>query len=122
MTNILVTGGAGYIGSHTVRILKQAGYGVVVYDNLSRGHREAVNGFTLIEGDTSDSAKVAAVCKEYKVGAVMHFAAHSQVGESVEKPALYYQNNILGGLKLLQVVMETGVKYCSDNKDRKSVV
>jgi UDP-glucose 4-epimerase len=111
MINILVTGGAGYIGSHALRTLKQAGYGVVVYDNLSRGHREAVTGFTLIEGDTSDSAKVAAACKEYKVGAVMHFAAHSLVGESVKKPALYYENNVVGGLRLLQEVMKAGVKY-----------
>ncbi len=111
MFNILVTGGAGYIGSHAVRILREAGYGVVVYDNLSRGHREAVNGFAFVEGNTADSARVKAVCEEYKVGAVMHFAAHSQVGESVEQPRLYYENNVVGGLKLLEAVLDTGIKY-----------
>lgn len=111
MFNILVTGGAGYIGSHAVRILREAGYGVVVYDNLSRGHREAVNGFAFVEGNIADSARVKAVCEEYKVGAVMHFAAHSQVGESVEQPRLYYENNVVGGLKLLEAVLDTGIKY-----------
>lgn len=109
--NILVTGGAGYIGSHAVRALKNAGYGVVVYDNLSRGHREAVEGFELVEGDTADSKKVIAIFKEFEIGAVMHFAAHSQVGESVEKPALYYGNNVIGGLKLLDAILAAGVKY-----------
>lgn len=109
--NILVTGGAGYIGSHALRVLERAGYGVVVYDNLSRGHREAVQEFNLIEGDTAESKKVRAICNEFEIGAVMHFAAHSQVGESVEKPALYYENNVLGGLVLLQAIMDAGVKY-----------
>ncbi len=109
--NILVTGGAGYIGSHVVRILKRAGYEAVVYDNLSRGHREAVHGFKLVEGDIADSNQVAAACKDYNVKAVMHFAAHSQVGESIEKPALYFENNVLGGLKLLQAIMDVGIKY-----------
>jgi len=109
--NIMVTGGAGYIGSHTARILKQAGLGVVVYDNFSRGHREAIEGFTLIEGDTADSDKITTACKEFKIGAVMHFAAHSQVGESVARPRLYYANNVIGGLKLLEAVLDAGIKY-----------
>jgi len=109
--NILVTGGAGYIGSHTVRILKQAGFGVVVYDNFSRGHREAIEGFMVVEGDTADTGLLKKVLLEQKIDAVMHFAAHSQVGESVEKPALYYENNVIGGLKLLEAVLDAGVKH-----------
>jgi UDP-glucose 4-epimerase len=109
--NIMVTGGAGYIGSHTVRVLKSAGYGVVVYDNFSRGHLEAVEGFKVVEGGTADTGLLKKVLKEQKIDAVMHFAAHSQVGESVEKPALYYENNVIGGLKLLEVVMDAGIKH-----------
>jgi len=111
MINILVTGGAGYIGSHAVRTFRKAGYGVIIYDNLSRGHREAVKDFDLVEGDTADSGKLLSLFKERQIGAVMHFAAHSQVGESVEKPALYYGNNVIGGLKLLDAVLAAGVKY-----------
>jgi UDP-glucose 4-epimerase len=111
VTNVLVTGGAGYIGSHTVGVLKRSGYEVVAYDNLSRGHRDAVKGVKLVEGDTADCEKVEKVCKEYNIGAVMHFAAHSQVGESVEKPALYYENNVIGGLKLLQAILKAGINY-----------
>ncbi len=111
MMNVLVTGGAGYIGAHAVRVLKSAGYGVVVLDNFSRGHREAVKDFTVIEGDIADQKLVGRICREFKVGAVMHFAAHSQVGESVEKPALYYENNVIGGLMLLETVREVGVQY-----------
>jgi UDP-glucose-4-epimerase GalE len=111
MQAILVTGGAGYIGSHTVRILKQAGFEPVVYDNFSRGHRRAVEGFRVVEGDTGDLENLSRVMKDYKPSAVMHFAAHSQVGESVEKPALYYANNVIGGLTLLEAVRKAGVKY-----------
>ena len=109
MINVLVTGGAGYIGSHTARALKQAGYGVVVYDNFCRGHHRAVNGFKVVEGDTAERKKLLSACREFKVGAVMHFAAHSQVGESVEKPDLYYANNVAGGISLLNAVLEAGV-------------
>jgi UDP-glucose 4-epimerase len=111
MINVLITGGAGYIGSHTVRILRRAGYGVVVYDNFSRGHREAVEGFTVVEGDTADSGLLKRVLNEQKIEAVIHFAAHSQVGESVKEPVLYYQNNVRGGLKLLEAVLAAGVEY-----------
>jgi UDP-glucose 4-epimerase len=110
LLNVLVTGGAGYIGSHAVRVLKDAGYKAVVYDNFNRGHREAVKDFTVIEGNIADRKKVMGVCKEYQIGAVMHFAAHSQVGESVEKPALYYINNVSGGLIMLDAVVEAGVR------------
>jgi UDP-glucose 4-epimerase len=111
MFTVLVTGGAGYIGSHTVRILKQAGFSVVVFDNFSRGHLEAVEGYTVVEGDTADTGLLKKVLKEKKIDVAMHFAAHSQVGESVEKPALYYDNNVIGGLKLLEAVMDAGIKY-----------
>lgn len=108
---ILVTGGAGYIGSHAVRVLVRAGHEVVVYDNFSRGHREAVEGFAVVEGDIADRAKLEQVLTEHRVSAVMHFAAHSQVGESVEKPAVYYMNNVVGGLSLLGAVLAAGVKH-----------
>lgn len=108
MINVLVTGGAGYIGSHTALALQKAGFRVVVYDNMSRGHQEAVKGFTVIEGDIADRNKVIGVCRDCDIGAVMHFAAHSQVGESVEKPSLYYDNNVIGGLTLLEAIREAG--------------
>ncbi len=111
MINVLVTGGAGYIGSHTVRALQRAGYGAIVYDNFSRGHRQAVEGFTIIEGSTTEHVKLSKVFREFQINAVMHFAAHSQVGESVEKPDLYYFNNVIGGFSLLRAVLEAGVKY-----------
>jgi UDP-glucose-4-epimerase GalE len=111
MMTVMVTGGAGYIGAHAVRVLNGAGYGVVVLDNFSRGHQAAVEGFTVIEGDIADQQLVGRICREFEVGAVMHFAAHSQVGESVEKPALYYENNVIGGLNLLEALRGAGVKY-----------
>jgi UDP-glucose 4-epimerase len=110
MANVLVTGGAGYIGSHTLRLLEQAGYGVVVYDNFTRGHREAIENYAVVEGDIADRNKVVSVCREYMIETVMHFAAHSQVGESMEKPALYYANNVVGGLTLLEAVIEAKVR------------
>ncbi len=110
MINVLVTGGAGYIGSHALRALRGAGYGVVVYDNFSRGHLKAVHGFNVVEGDTADKAKLVELLRKEEIGAVMHFAAHSQVGESVEKPALYYGNNVKGGLSLLEAMLEADVK------------
>ena len=111
MQTILVTGGAGYIGSHAVRVLKRAGFEPVIYDNFSRGHRQAVEGFNVVEGDTYDSEKLRKVMEEFKPTAVMHFAAHSQVGESVEKPAIYYGNNVRSGLVLLETTREAGIEY-----------
>lgn len=108
---VLVTGGAGYIGSHTVRHLDQAGYEPVVYDNFSRGHREAVQGFEVVSGEIHDSEKLVETIQKYGISAVVHFAAHSQVGESVKDPALYYENNVGGGLNLLNVVRELQVPY-----------
>src|SRR5204863_5956833 len=91
---VLVTGGAGYIGSHAAKALHRAGYRVVVYDNLVAGHREAVRYGELVEADISDGAAVRRAISSHGVTAVMHFAAFLDVGESVRKPALYYRNNV----------------------------
>ena len=106
---ILVTGGAGYIGSHAVRLLKKAGHEVWVYDNLSRGHRQAVPEGLLIEGDVGDRAKVTTVLNDKSIDAVMHFAAFALVGESVSQPNLYYQNNVIETLNLLEAMQDAGV-------------
>jgi UDP-arabinose 4-epimerase len=107
---ILVTGGAGYIGSHACKVLARAGYRPVVLDNLSRGHREAVRWGPLVEGDIADRARLRAACAEHRVSAVIHFAAFAYVGESVENPGLYYRNNLGGSLALLEAMREAGVR------------
>ncbi len=105
---ILVTGGAGYVGSHACKALAGAGYRPIVYDNLSRGHREAVRWGPLIEGDLNDTDQVAAALQTHRVTAVMHFAAYAYVGESVGEPATYYRNNVGGTLALLEAMRRTG--------------
>jgi UDP-arabinose 4-epimerase len=107
--SVLVTGGAGYIGSHACKALAQAGYNPVTYDNLSRGHRHAVRWGPLVEGDVGDRAAVVAALKAHDVAAVMHFAAFAYVGESGTDPALYYRNNVIGTLTLLDAMREAGV-------------
>ncbi|MDX1943969.1 MAG: UDP-glucose 4-epimerase GalE [Pirellulaceae bacterium] len=107
---ILVTGGAGYVGSHCVRELLQAGHETWVYDNLSRGHARAVPPGKLIEGDLADQARLTGILRERKIDAVMHFAAFALVGESVEQPHLYYGNNVLGSFHLLEAVRQAGVR------------
>lgn len=110
---VLVTGGAGYIGSHAVLALKQAGYDVVVLDNLVYGHRDFVDAVLkveLIEGDISDRAFLDSVFASRKIAAVMHFAAFINVGESVTDPAKYYRNNVVGTLTLLEAMLAAGVK------------
>lgn len=109
MKTILVTGGAGYIGSHTVLELLESGYFPIVYDNLSTGHREAVLGGKLIVGDLADCKKLDRVFKRYKPEAVIHFAASIEVEESVKDPEKYFQNNLLNGLNLLQVMRRNNV-------------
>ncbi len=99
--SILVTGGAGFIGSHMVRMLDQRGFDVVVYDNLERGNADAVTAGKLVEGDLHDSERLDAVFREHDIQAVMHFAALAYVGESVHEPALYYRNNVSGTQSLL---------------------
>src|SRR5438034_238396 len=107
---ILVTGGAGYVGSHCLRRLLAAGHECVVYDNLCRGHREAVPNGLLVEGDLEDEAKLTALLRDRKIDAVMHFAALALVGESVEKPQLYYGNNVVGSYHLLEAMRQAGVR------------
>jgi UDP-glucose-4-epimerase GalE len=107
---VLITGGAGYIGSHAAKALKQAGYEVVVYDNLCAGHREAVRYGTLVEGDITDLAGVRRALREHDIWGVMHFAAFLDVGESVREPAKYYRNNVSGALTVLEAMAAEGVK------------
>ncbi len=108
--NVLVVGGAGYIGSHAVRLLMDAGHAVTVYDNLSRGHRAAVPTGMLVEGELSDRARVVKTLREKKIDAVMHFAAFALVNESVNDPALYYRNNVIDAVELLDAMREADVK------------
>src|SRR5712692_1765442 len=107
--SILVTGGAGYVGSHACKALASAGYRPVVYDNLSRGRRETVRWGPLVEGDLHDRARLAAALRAHLVSAVMHFAAFAYVGESVADPEIYYRNNVGGTLALLGSMREAGV-------------
>lgn len=110
---ILVTGGAGYIGSHAVLALKSAGYEVVVLDNLSAGHPELIREVLKVElivGDTRDRALLDQVFASRPIAAVMHFAAYIAVGESVIDPAKYYQNNVVGTLTLLEAMLAAQVK------------
>ena len=107
---ILVLGGAGYIGSHTVYALCEAGREVVVVDNLETGHKESVHPHArFYEGDISDKAFVADVFEKEDISAVIHFAAYSLVGESVEKPLKYYENNLCKTRDFLEVMVEKGV-------------
>ena len=106
---ILVTGGAGYVGSHACKALAGAGYQPVVYDNLSRGHAGAVRWGPLVEGDLHDRATMVAALRAHRIAAVMHFGAFAYVGESVGEPELYYRNNVGGTLALLAAMREAGV-------------
>jgi UDP-glucose-4-epimerase GalE len=105
---VLVVGGAGYIGSHTAHALRRKGYDVIIYDNLSTGHKALAEGFEFIVGDMADSAKLAKILS--RCDAVMHFAAHAYVGESVQNPKKYFHNNVTAGLALLDTVMESRVR------------
>ena len=106
--SILVVGGAGYIGSHAARALRRHGYEAIIYDNLSRGHAFLADGFELVVADIADRTPLTQVMK--RVDAVMHFAAHSQVGESVLNPRIYFQNNAEAGLTLLNTALDAGVR------------
>ena len=106
---ILVIGGAGYVGSHTVRLLMAAGHDVWVYDNVSRGHRESVPPGRLIEGELSDRVYLINIFRDYEIVAVVHFAAFALVNESVQHPAIYYQNNVSATLELLEAMRAAGV-------------
>ena len=112
MSAVLVTGGAGYIGSHAVKALRARGETVIVYDNFSQGHRPATkNASAVVEGDIQDAAKLAAVLKTHKVDAVMHFAAWLSVGDSVKDPIGYYRNNVSGALSVAEAMVTAGVKH-----------
>lgn len=103
-----MVGGAGYIGSHAARALRRSGYDVVLYDNLSTGFRRLAQGFELVEGDIADEATLRPALA--RVDAVMHFAAHAYVGESVENPRKYFQNNVAAALSLLNSVLDAGIR------------
>lgn len=107
--NILVTGGAGYIGSHACKALANAGYTPITYDNLVYGHRWAVKWGALEEGDIADRARLNEVIAKYQPAAVMHFAAYAYVGESVQNPGKYYRNNVAGTLTLLEAMRDHGI-------------
>jgi UDP-glucose 4-epimerase len=108
--NVLVVGGAGYIGSHMVKMLREHGHAVLVFDNLSGGYRDALLGAELVEADLADRAALDAVFAQRQFDAVMHFASFIQVGESVQLPDKYYRNNVANTLNLLDAMVAHGVK------------
>ena len=107
---ILVTGGAGYIGSHAAKALRDAGYRIVLFDNLKAGHRESTLGLPFVEGDVQDTAAVRSVIREYGISAVIHFAAVASVGDSMREPAEYYRQNVGGALSVLNAMMSESVQ------------
>ena len=109
MTAVLVTGGAGYVGSHACKALALAGYTPVTYDNLECGHEWAVKWGPFERGELADNNRLAAVMRSYRPAAVMHFAAYAYVGESMADPARYYRNNVFGTLALLEAMLECDV-------------
>jgi UDP-glucose-4-epimerase GalE len=106
---VLVVGGAGYIGSHAARALRRAGYQVIIYDNLSTGFRRLTEGFEFVEGDIGDQSNLHHVLS--RVDAIMHFAAHCYVGESVTNPRKYFRNNLAGALTLLNSAVDAGLRH-----------
>src|SRR5215212_5559097 len=109
--NVLVAGGAGYIGSHTVKRLKDAGHSPIIYDNGVRGHREvaAILQVPAVFSDLNDREALKSALRQHKIECVMHFAAYAYVGESVEKPLMYYWNNVATTISVLQAMQEVGV-------------
>jgi UDP-glucose-4-epimerase GalE len=107
---ILVTGGAGYIGSHTVRLLRETGRDVVVLDSLELGHEQSLLGADLVVGDIADQDLVTNLCRERKVSSVIHFAAYKSVGESMTDPFRYFSNNVNGSTMLIEAVAAAGVE------------
>lgn len=110
MRKILVPGGAGFIGSHTLLALAQAGYEPVVLDNLGNGHRDAVLGCPLVEGDIRDATLLDEIFSHYMFDAVVHFAAYIEAGESVRDPMKFYDNNVAGSLSLLKAMKRHGTR------------
>ena len=109
MNTILVTGGAGYIGSHACKALFRSGYRPVVFDNLENGHEQAVKWGPLETGDILDRSRLDEVFRQYNPASVMHFAASAYVGESVTNPGKYYRNNVAGSINLLEAMRDHGV-------------
>lgn len=109
--HILVTGGAGYIGSHTAKALAERGFTPVVYDNLIHGHRWAVQWGPFVEGDILDRALLVDTLRRYDISAMLHFAAFAYVGESMKSPERYFNNNVTGSLSLLHASLEAGVRH-----------
>jgi UDP-glucose 4-epimerase len=108
--NVLVTGGAGYIGSHLIRALRRASHRVVVVDNLSSGHRDAVaSDVPFVQADVRDGEVIRRTIREHEVHAIMHFASRIQVGESVREPRLYYRDNLAAGIELLEAALDEKV-------------
>jgi UDP-arabinose 4-epimerase len=107
---VLVTGGAGYIGSHTAKVLARAGFEPIVFDNLSAGHREAVRWGRLIEGDLADTDLLKTTLARHQIEAVLHFAARAYVGESMQVPHEYFRHNVTYSLNLLDAMREVGVR------------
>jgi len=107
---ILVTGGAGYIGSHTAKLLAGAGFEPVVFDSLVRGRRETVRWGPLVEASLDDRAALEAVFREYSIGAVIHFAAFAYVGESMRAPETYFRNNVVNTIHLLDAMKQAGIR------------
>jgi UDP-glucose 4-epimerase len=110
MSTILVTGGAGYIGSHVVKELLRQGHQPIVYDNLQTGHRKAVKEAPFVEGDLADQEKLRNTFRSYPIEAIMHFAAHCLVGESVIDPLKYFNNNVKNSLQLLEITEEYNIR------------
>jgi UDP-arabinose 4-epimerase len=109
--NILVTGGAGYIGSHACKVLAKAGYTPIAFDNLVYGHREAVRWGPLVEGDLADARLLADTLSRFEIAAVIHFAAFAYVGESMAKPQLYFHNNVVNTLTLLDAMLAAKLRH-----------
>ena len=110
MKRVLVTGGAGYIGSHTCKLLAGRGIEPVVYDNLSHGHRDFVRWGPFVQGDVRDADTIGRTLRQFRPGGVIHFAALAYVGESVADPAKYYANNVVGTLTLVEAMRDAGVE------------
>ena len=111
MISILVTGGAGYIGSHTAKVLAHSGFEPIVFDNLSEGHASVVKWGPLVRGDLGDPRHIRQIIENSRVEAVIHLAASAYVGESVTNPRKYFRNNVTNALNLLEAVLDSGVKY-----------
>jgi UDP-glucose 4-epimerase len=107
---ILVTGGAGYIGSHTVKALRESGFEPLIFDNFSTGHRDFVNGAACVEGDLCSPEDLRRTFSTYRIEGVLHFAGKALVPESLRRPELYYRTNVTGGVNLLEAMKDAGVK------------